>query len=84
MSRKKLLVCHQNQEKFPHFEEKPQKTSRLAPQFLPSHRPDLPAITDSPEGGTNLLFRGANLLVTTLTESQNISSEHILDHLSDF
>merc|ERR1711862_58630 len=37
---------------------------RLAPQFLPSHRPNLPAISHSPEGQSTCL--GANLLVTAV------------------
>jgi len=49
---------HQNMEKFLHLREKVVENSRLAPQFLPSPRPNLPAITDSPEGGANLLVGG--------------------------
>ena len=64
--KKKLLTCNHIVEKFLHLAEKSQKTSRLAPQFLPSHRPILPAFADSPEGGANLLVGGANLLVTTV------------------
>ena len=60
------MELHQNVEKFLHLREKVVENSRLAPQFLPSPRPNLPAITDSPEGGANLLVGGANLLVTAV------------------
>lgn len=60
------MELHQNVEKFLHLHEKVVENSRLAPQFLPSPRPNLPAITDSPEGGANLLVGGANLLVTAV------------------
>ena len=56
------MELHQNVEKLLHLREKVVENSRLAPQFLPSQRPNLPAITDSPEGG-------ANLLVTAVTYS---------------
>ena len=52
------MELHQNVEKFLHLSEKVVENSRLAPQFLPSPRPNLPAITDSPEGGANLLVGG--------------------------
>ena len=61
------MELHQNVEKFLHLREKVVENSRLAPQFLPSPRPNLPAITDSPEGGANLLVGGANLLVTAVS-----------------
>ena len=60
------MQLHKNVEKFLHLREKVVENSRLAPQFLPSHRPILPAFADSPEGGANLLVGGANLLVTTV------------------
>ena len=49
------MELHQNVEKLLHLRKKVVENSRLAPQFLPSQRPNLPAITDSPEGGANLL-----------------------------
>ena len=52
------MELHQNVDKFLHLREKVVENSRLAPQFLPSPRPNLPAITDSPEGGANLLVGG--------------------------
>ena len=65
-------------EKFLLLKEKSGKNSRLAPQLLPSHRPDLPAITDSPEGGANLLVRGANLLVTTVCRPKKATAVYYL------
>ena len=45
-----------------------QELSRLATPFLPSHRPNLPGFTDSPEGVANLLLGVANLVVSTVIE----------------
>ena len=64
------MELHQNVEKFLHLQGKVVENSILAPQFLPSPRPNLPAITDSPEGGANLLVGGANLLVTAVDALQ--------------
>ena len=41
------MELHQNVDKFLHLREKVVENSRLAPQFLPSQRPNLPAITIS-------------------------------------
>ena len=60
------MELHQNVDKFLHLREKVVENSRLAPQFLPSPRPNLPAITDSPEGGGQSTGRGANLLVNAV------------------
>ena len=67
------MELHQNVDKFLHLREKVVENSRLAPQFLPSPRPNLPAITDSPEGGANLLVGGANLLVTAVYTKDKFS-----------
>ena len=48
-----------------------QELSRLATPFLPSHRPNLPGLTDSPEGVANLVKGVANLVVSTVQFAPN-------------
>ena len=53
-------------EKLQNLQVSCQELSRLATPFLPSHRPNLPGFTDSPEGVANLLLGVANLVVSTV------------------
>ena len=71
---KKLGQIHQTLEKFLLLKEKSGKNSRLAPPFLPSHRPDLPAITDSPEGGPIYCSGGGQSSVWNNSINSNSSS----------
>ena len=66
ISRAKIVTISSKYGGITTFAGKYSKSSRLATPFLPSHQPNLPHITDSPEGVANLLFGVANLLVTTV------------------
>ena len=79
----KRIIIKGPVEKFLHLREKVVENSRLAPQFLPSPRPNLPAITDSPEGGANLLVGGANLLVTAVPLLQNSTPDRSRTEIVD-
>ena len=69
------MELHQNVDKFLHLREKVVENSRLAPQFLPSPRPNLPAITDSPEGGGAIYWSLRYVVEYNLVQHYNCSPQ---------
>ena len=78
-----LFQNSQSLEKWQNLQVSSQELSRLATPFLPSHRPNLPCFTDSPEGVANLVVSTViQLLVcdllALLSRQQLICSSNLL------
>ena len=73
----KCIPKSQSLEKLQNLQVICQELSRLATPFLPSHRPNLPGFTDSPEGVANLLLGVANLVVSTVRNRQKFLGRNL-------